>query len=115
MAYQAADDKRQYQRVDVEKHSEQFDCLLDIEGKKYQASLVNISTGGAQFRLDAKPGQAMAGKAGIIKYDNYDEPFLANKLYTIMWHNDSYIGVKFDEVLSKDYASLYSYYRMRAG
>lgn len=113
--YRAAEEKRQYARVEVEKHSEAYDCLLQIDGKNFQASLVNISTGGAQFRLDSKPSHNVAGKPGKIKYDNYDQPYLADKCYSIAWHNNDYIGVKFDEPLSKDYSSLYAYYRMRAG
>jgi hypothetical protein len=104
------DNIRRYNRVRVDKHADEYDCTIQIDGNHYPAMLINISQGGAQLKLDDFPGHDIHGMSGNIIDDYYEEPYLAGKYYTVAWHNDQYLGVSFLEPLEKDFDSLYAYY-----
>jgi len=105
-----SNERRNYNRVTVDKHANGYDYSIEIDGYYYSAKLINISSGGAKLKLSDYPGYDAYGKKGAIKDDYYDEPYLAGKYYTVAWHNEQYIGVQFSEPLAKDYDSLYAYY-----
>ena len=104
------DERRKDQRVDVNYHANGYDCTTYINEKYYVATLVNISSNGAQLRLHDVPDGQILGYKGQITDDYYEHPYLAGKYYTVAWYKDNSVGISFDERLYREYDALYKYY-----
>lgn len=108
------EERRRYDRVDVNYHVNNYDCTVEIDGMYYSARLVDISSGGARLKLSDAPAYDAYGMYGKIKDDYYEQPYLQGVYYTVAWHNDYDMGISFTEPLSKKTDALYDYYSASA-
>lgn len=104
------EERRQYKRLYATKHANGYDFALEVDGSTYQASLVNISRGGAMVRLGQDYGYSLYGKYGSISDDYYGQPYLKGTPYTVAWQQDRVMGIRFAEPLGVDETYLKGYY-----
>lgn len=104
------EERRRYQRTYVQRHAGEYDYALEIDGKYYYASIVDISSGGARFSIKDAPDYDMKGYYGAVKNDYYDAQYLLNRDYKVVWNYKDYIGVEFNDALEKEYDDLNYYY-----
>jgi len=104
------DERRRYQRIYVQRHAGEYDCSIEMNGKNYYATLLDIGAGGARFSVKEAPDYDMYGQYGMIKNDYYDLPYILSMNYKVAWNYGDEIGVSFSDMLDEDYETLNNYY-----
>lgn len=104
------DERRYYERVQVQNHPDKYDCSIELDGYYYLAKLIDLSKGGARLKLPDYPGYNMQGKTGAVKNDFYGQPYIQGMEYTVAWNTGDVLGIAFKEPISYETGELYSYY-----
>jgi hypothetical protein len=105
-------ERRVYARTFAQRHANGYDYDIEIDGKLYTAQLMDISRGGANFRLLSFPESSLTGKHGIVKDDRYDYKYLNGVSYKVMWSQFNEMGISFQPPLDEHTGAL-GYYSSR--
>jgi c-di-GMP-binding flagellar brake protein YcgR len=103
-------ERRLYQRIYPQHHAVNYDCFIELGGRYYKTRLLDVSQGGARLLLEDEPDIDPNGKTGKVKYDHYDEQFMAGVLYSVAWARNAEVGVSFSEPLNWEFGFLCLYY-----
>ncbi|WP_243358300.1 PilZ domain-containing protein [Fundidesulfovibrio terrae] len=106
-------ERRLYARTYAQRHANGCDYTLDIDGHSYKTQLMDISRGGANFRLLDMPTYNLTGKEGSVKDDFFDHKYLMGVSYTVVWSQFNELGISFLKPLAEHTGALsyYSSYR----
>ena len=104
------DERRLYQRISVKKRANGSDWSIELEGRHYQARLLDVSKGGARIHIEDWPDNILYGKTGTVKEDYYGYPYIKDMEFTVSWYVENVMGITFNEPLSPATEVLLEYY-----
>ena len=107
-------ERRVFARTFAQRHANGYDYDIEVDGQQYNAQLMDISRGGANFRLLSFPEGSLTGKEGTVKDDYFDYKYLKGLKYKVMWSQFNEMGIAFQEPLAEHTGALGYYSSQQA-
>jgi len=95
---QSGSERRQFKRLNLLAHGRGRVCTLEFEGGPWQASLIDISAGGARIRCTRALGAEV--RTLVFSVDSVDDKGLLKRLESVVrWRNEQECGLQFKSEL----------------